>query len=287
MNAERRTESEGTGQPSNLRLRVISALILAPVALAAVWFGGLVYSVFVAAACLLLLHEWMKIVGGSFPQVDAIASFIALFGALVLGHVGQYLPAVVLLFAGALLVAVVLRFNASHKWMAEGLVYAGLSGISLIALRTGEHGLVVIFFLLGIVWATDIAAYFAGRSIGGPKLWPKVSPKKTWSGALGGLMAALIVGAIFSYFTGAGFPVAWIGAALVLSVASQFGDLFESAVKRRFDVKDSGTLIPGHGGIMDRVDGLVAGGVVLYFLAVAATGNFADPIGELVALYGT
>ncbi|NRG18699.1 phosphatidate cytidylyltransferase [Rhizobiales bacterium] len=286
MNDGKGAGAEGTRQPSNLRLRVISALVLAPLALAAVWLGGVIFSGFVAAACLLLLREWVKIVGGSFPQVDVIASFIALFGVLVLSHFGQYLPALALLITAVLLVSVVLRFSASHKWKAEGLAYAGISGIALIALRSGEYGLYVIMFLFGVVWATDIAAYFAGRSIGGPKLWPKVSPKKTWSGAIGGLMAAFIVGAIFSALAGGVHPIAWIAAAMVLSVASQFGDLFESAVKRRFDVKDSGALIPGHGGIMDRVDGLVAGAAVFYFLAVAVTGNFADPVSELVTLYG-
>lgn len=286
MNAGNRTDPESAGQSSNLRLRVISALVLAPISLGAVWVGGVIFSGFVAAACLLLLHEWMKIVGGRFPQVDVVASFIALIGLLVLSYLGQYLPALALLISTAILVSVVLRFNASRKWMAEGLAYAGVSGIALIALRSGEYGLVVILFLLGVVWATDIGAYFAGRSIGGPKLWPKVSPKKTWSGAIGGLVAAIVVGATFSAVVGSVHPAAWIAAATVLSVASQFGDLFESAVKRRFDVKDSGTLIPGHGGIMDRVDGLVAGAAVLYLLAAAVTGDFADPIGELVALYG-
>jgi phosphatidate cytidylyltransferase len=139
-----------------------------------------------------------------------------------------------------------------------GFFYAALAGIASVLVRLDQaQGFVALILILLVVWATDIGGYFAGRGIGGPKLWPRVSPKKTWAGAIGGFVLSLVVAAVFAALgLGKTGPVLLLGA--VLSIASQLGDLLESAVKRRFGVKDSSQLIPGHGGLMDRLDGFVA-----------------------------
>jgi phosphatidate cytidylyltransferase len=138
-------------------------------------------------------------------------------------------------------------------------------------------GFTALMFVLLIVWVTDIGGYFAGRGIGGPKLWPRVSPKKTWAGAIGGFTASLVVGAGFAAFgLGKALPMLLLGA--ILSIASQLGDLFESAVKRRFGVKDSSHIIPGHGGLLDRLDGFVAAVVLAAIFGFLRGG--ADGVGR-------
>ena len=154
-------------------------------------------------------------------------------------------------------------------WTALGIVYVAIPSIALIAFRQeGPEGLPIIVFVAQIVWATDIAAYFGGRAIGGPKLWPLVSPKKTWSGAATGLAGAIAVALMFTAMVGTGNWLAALLLALLLSVGAQAGDLAESAFKRRFGVKDSGTIIPGHGGVLDRVDGLYVALALAGLLAV-------------------
>jgi phosphatidate cytidylyltransferase len=154
-----------------------------------------------------------------------------------------------------------------------GLVYAGALLLSAIAIRFGmQSGHIAILFLFVVVWTTDIAAYFVGRALGGPKLAPAISPKKTWSGALGGCAAA--IGAAIGFISAlGGLGSYWrVGLlALGLSIVSQIGDLFESFVKRRFDAKDSSGLIPGHGGVMDRLDGFVTAAVALALIDAART----------------
>lgn len=138
-----------------------------------------------------------------------------------------------------------------------------------------------LIFLLVVVWTTDISAYFIGRVLGGPKLWRRISPNKTWSGAIGGLVFAIAAGVVQALVTGQGQIVAWAAFAAFLSIASQAGDLFESAIKRRFDVKDSSRLIPGHGGIMDRVDGLVAAAIAAAILGFLSGGALLQPMAGL------
>jgi len=143
------------------------------------------------------------------------------------------------------------------------------------------NGFTALMFVLLVVWATDIGGYFAGRSIGGPKLWPRVSPKKTWSGALGGFAASLLVAAAFAA-CGLGKIVPLLLVSAVLSVVSACGDLFESAVKRRFDVKDSSHLIPGHGGLLDRLDGFVAAILVAWIIGFLRHGVHSAGSGLMV-----
>ena len=161
------------------------------------------------------------------------------------------------------------KIGGQGSWAPAGLAYAGLSGVSLAWLRDGDQaGLLAILFLFAVVWATDIAAYFVGRSLGGPKLAPSISPGKTQSGAIGGTIGGVAAGMALAASAGLGNLPLLAVVAFLLSIVSQIGDLFESWVKRRHGVKDSGTLIPGHGGVMDRVDGLVAAAFALYAIGL-------------------
>ncbi len=285
------TEGEG-GRPasaqvsSNLRQRFLSALVLGPLTLILTWLGGAAFSVLAAAAGIILLWEWTVIIGAERRAPPIITAFIALVLAGAAASVGAISWALAIVATGAIGVGVLGGGRRLARWTAEGLVYAGLAVITLVALRNGSEGLVAVVFLLLVVWATDIAAYFVGRALGGPKLWPRVSPGKTWSGACGGVVAALLIGAVAAIVLGR-LPVwFWLAAAFALSVASQAGDLLESALKRRFGVKDSGRLIPGHGGLLDRVDGLVGAAVVGYAVAVVAAGSISDPVGGVLAGLG-
>jgi len=144
------------------------------------------------------------------------------------------------------------------------------------------HGFVALIFVLLVVWVSDIGGYVAGRGIGGPKLWPRVSPKKTWAGAVGGFAGSLVIAAGFAAF-GFGKPLPLLVLAAILSVASQLGDLFESAVKRRFGVKDSSHIIPGHGGLMDRLDGYVAAILLAAIFGILRGGT--DSIGRALMIW--
>jgi phosphatidate cytidylyltransferase len=157
-------------------------------------------------------------------------------------------------------------------WVAPGLLYAGIAFLAPVMLRADEpFGLLAVLFLFGVVWATDILGYAAGRLAGGPKLWPAVSPKKTWSGALGGTFGAALAGAAVAHLNAlALWPLVVL--AIVLSIAAQAGDLLESAIKRKFNVKDTSHLIPGHGGVMDRLDGFILAAFIALLIGVARGG---------------
>lgn len=241
---------------SNLYMRVIAALVLAPLTVAIAWMGGWLWLLLVMAAAALLYFEWLMIVGASRNWSAVVVGVAALVIAglfLVLGWPGTMLVAVA--------VGLVLSgFFAEGErwWVSGGFAYAAAALIASFLVRSDPGmGFVALMFILFVVWVTDIGGYFAGRGIGGPKLWPRVSPKKTWAGAIGGLVLSLVVAAAFALFGfGRMLPLLLLGT--VLSVVSQLGDLFESAIKRQFGVKDSSQIIPGHGGLLDRLDGFVA-----------------------------
>jgi phosphatidate cytidylyltransferase len=238
---------------SDLLPRVISSIVLAPIILAAVWFGGWPLTILGAAASVVLLLEWLHVTGQDWRTPIGIWSAIAVAAAVLVAG-GWLVPVAIVIAAVG---AVVVYTLVQRGWVALGLIYAPLMAISLLALRPDSaFGLAAVVFVLAVVWATDIGAYAAGRTLGGPKLWPAVSPKKTWSGFVGGLIAALIAGVVVALIAGARPGLTLAIVSVVLSLVSQAGDLFESAVKRRFGVKDASHLIPGHGGLMDRVDGL-------------------------------
>jgi phosphatidate cytidylyltransferase len=256
------TESEATPvavaeQGSrNLLVRVAVALVLAPLAIAIAYAGGWPWAVLVTLAAIGLYVEWLVIIGVARERRVAASGTVALAISglcLALGWIDASLAASALGLA-----AVMLLSPQRRLWAATGFLYAAAAEIASVLVRLDQtYGFVALILILLVVWVTDIGGYFAGRGIGGPRLWPRVSPKKTWAGAIGGFVASLAVAAGFAAFgLGKTGPVVLLGA--VLSIASQFGDLFESAVKRRFGVKDSSHIIPGHGGLLDRLDGFVA-----------------------------
>ncbi|MBP1875654.1 Phosphatidate cytidylyltransferase [Ensifer adhaerens] len=244
---------------TELKLRIASGVVLAAVALGATWFGGLAFQLLSVAIALLVYYEWSTITGLAERDFQGNAfgwlSLATIAALILLGNIGYSLPALLL----AVVIAVLwVSLKKGSWWLPGGIVYAGLTGISLAALRGADNpGLVATLFVFAVVWGTDILAYFVGRALGGPKLAPRISPGKTWSGAIGGTVCGVLAGtaAFMAYFPLQDLRIPML--ALVLSVASQIGDLFESFIKRRFGVKDSSHLIPGHGGVMDRVDGLV------------------------------
>ena len=271
----------------DLKTRLISALVLAPVVLAAVAAGGIAFAALVAAVAAIGFWEWTGIAAVPPAPVRIFGLVLISICLLALVLLPMSWPVAVLVAAGFLALAAAAR-NRTLGWSGVGLLYAALPCAAFIALReSGPDGWAAILFILAVVWTTDTAAYFGGRSLGGPKLWPAVSPKKTWSGAITGILGAVVIGGLVAALTGKADPGAGVALAGALSVASQAGDLFESAVKRRFGVKDSGHLIPGHGGVLDRVDGLLAAaGLAWLFAALGLGGRLLSLQRELPVLPG-
>lgn len=210
---------------ANLRLRLISAAVLIPVVLACLWLGGIVYNIGVTVTILLAMRELLKIVGSS---------------SLLRGGKSWLL------------------------WIISGSIYLFASGLALLMIRgDAVNGAAMTAYLVLTVWATDTGAYVAGKIVGGPKLLVRISPSKTWSGLCGGMVAAATTGAIVAVVAEAAYPVMAAIVAAILAIVAQGGDLLESWVKRRFNVKDSGNIIPGHGGMLDRIDGLLAAALFL------------------------
>ncbi|WP_028055663.1 phosphatidate cytidylyltransferase [Sphingobium bisphenolivorans] len=241
---------------SEFRTRAIVGVLLILVALAALVWGGFLFWLLLVVAGVLMQGEWGDLVGAS-PEHRKLAMFAVSVPLAILCPLaaGVSWVAFTLMAAAFFFVALVCR---SGK-LALGIPYICVPIMALLFLRdqTPDHyGLLLTLWALALVWATDIGAYFAGRSIGGPKLAPRVSPSKTWAGLGGGVLAALLTGFLLYRF--AGLPVQLAAASGLLAVAAQLGDLLESWMKRRAGVKDSGTLLPGHGGVMDRLDGVVA-----------------------------
>lgn len=268
---------EGKARParSNLQTRVISAVVLAIAVLALTWAGGVWFRLLAVAIGAAIFYEWAVMAGAvSSMRHQVMAGLLTglVLLALALG------TSVQLVFAGGAAAALLVWVHAQatgqggRLWLA--LPYASVSAASLATLRGADTaGIWALLFLFAVVWATDIFAYFVGRALGGPKLAPSISPGKTWSGALGGTAAGVLAGVALA-MVARPVPGTEVMAlvALALSVVGQIGDLFESSVKRRFGAKDSGSLIPGHGGVMDRVDGLVAAAATLYVVG-ALTGS--------------
>ncbi|MGY8664857.1 phosphatidate cytidylyltransferase [Bradyrhizobium sp. UFLA05-109] len=264
---------------SNLMMRVLAALVLAPLAIALAYAGGWLWAFLVTLASIGLFVEWLTVVGAGRVVLTAcgtivlaIMGFCVAFGALkaavAIGAIGG--------------VVIMLLAKDRFTWAGAGFAYAVAALLASILVRQDPvNGFVALMFVLLVVWATDIGGYFAGRGIGGPKLWPSVSPKKTWAGAIGGFVASLAVAGGFAA-SGFGKAVPLLALSAILSVVSQAGDLFESAVKRRFGVKDSSHLIPGHGGLMDRLDGFIAAILVAWIFGYLRHGVHSAGSGLMV-----
>jgi phosphatidate cytidylyltransferase len=276
--------SEGEAAPAagaekgsrNLMMRVLAALVLAPAAIAIAYAGGWPWATLVTLAAIGLYVEWLMIVGaGREPRVIALGAAALAVGGICLA-VGRTDTALVVLAGG--LAAVALLSAERRRWTVTGFAYAAAAELASVLVRLDPiKGFAALMLILLVVWVTDIGGYFAGRGIGGPKLWPRVSPKKTWAGAIGGFVLSLVVAGGFAAL-GYGLAGPLLLLAAVLSVASQLGDLFESAVKRRFGVKDSSQIIPGHGGLLDRLDGFVAAVVLAAIFGLLRGG--ADGVGR-------
>jgi phosphatidate cytidylyltransferase len=260
----------------NLLMRILAALVLAPAAAAIAYVGGALWTLLVTLAAVGLYVEWLMIVGTARERrvvASGVAALLIAGLCLAIGRIDAALSALAL---GA--AAVALLSPQRRIWTAAGFLYAAAAEVAAVLVRLDQAwGFFALILILLVVWVTDIGGYFAGRGIGGPKLWPRISPKKTWAGAVGGFAASLAVAGGFAAFGfGKTGPLLLLGA--ILSIASQLGDLFESAVKRRFGVKDSSQIIPGHGGLMDRLDGLVAAVVLAAIFGFLQAG--ADGVGR-------
>jgi phosphatidate cytidylyltransferase len=260
----------------NLVTRILAALVLIPVAIALAYAGGWLWLSLVVLAAIGLYVEWLMVVGAA-RQMRVVAAGVV---ALVLAGAGLALGRIEMSLAILALGVVVAAVTAAERrgWVALGLGYASAALVASVLVRLDQvWGFVALMLILLIVWVTDIGGYFAGRGLGGPKLWPRVSPKKTWAGAIGGFTASLAVAAGFAAL-GLGKMIPLLLLAAVLSIVSQLGDLFESAVKRAFGVKDSSQIIPGHGGLLDRLDGYVFAVVAAALIGFLRDG--ADGVGR-------
>ncbi len=248
---------------ADLRTRTLSALALVAVAGLPVAAGGVLSALFVGGVGALMAWEFRRITAASAgAETAAYAAGVA--AAAVAAGLGQGLAAIALLAAtGA---GFALRDATAGRpafWAPAGVATFGLAAAAFANLRALEpDGFEIVLWIALVVVATDVGAFFAGRLIGGPKLWPAVSPKKTWAGLGGGVALAALCGGLFSWAT-TGAHAEWVSTVSALAaVVAQGGDLAESALKRRFGVKDSGALIPGHGGVLDRLDGFAAATLV-------------------------
>jgi phosphatidate cytidylyltransferase len=248
-----------------LRVRILSALVLAPPAIAAAWFGSPWLQVIVAVAAACMGWEWARLAGGGSRLVGGTmaASLLVPIAFMVLGWERS---ALLLALLGS--VAVWLEDGPARLWAALGTLSIALPCLGLLWLAQ-VAGRDAVLWLFVTVWATDCGAYAAGRILGGPRLAPAASPNKTWAGFIGGLAAAALVGAITAPITGAPTLIL-MAVGIGLSCAAQLGDLVESLAKRRFGVKDSSGLIPGHGGFLDRLDGMLAAAAAQSLLTLMA-----------------
>jgi len=243
----------------------LSAALLAPTALACIWLGADAWTALMAVAAGGLAYEWVALCGERPGRLPGLAVPVAVLLAGLVAVLDRERLALAVLAVGA--VAAVLL--SGRRAMAAGVLYVGLASVALVWLR-GDNaaGRANVLFLVVVVWASDVGAYAAGRLLGGRKLAPAISPGKTWSGAAGGLLAAMLVGEIAGRLLAAAPSGRAAMVAGLLGVSAQAGDLLESAVKRHFGVKDSGTLIPGHGGLLDRLDGLLTAAPMAAALAL-------------------
>ena len=256
--------------------RVAAAVAMGSVALAATWIGGFLFAAFWWLASIVVLWEWQRLVGG---ERLIVARVVAGAVALALAALSALHDSIAGVVAALILGAAAVGWIAGGRqgiWAAAGVLYAGalVAGVGLLRVSP-SFGMASILWLFAVVWGADIAAYFAGRLIGGPRLWPRVSPGKTWAGAIVGAFAGAVLGLMLAAWTNRLAALFWLG--LATAIVSELGDLFESALKRRFGVKDSSGLIPGHGGLMDRLDAFTAAS---FFAAVVA---ILHPKGDYIA----
>lgn len=271
----------------NLAYRLASAAVLIPAVLAAVWYGGGPFLMMIAISIGLMSIEWGKMSAPDAPAEVSVALTVACLAGVFAAYTGWYYSAWLLMAAGACIAAVASRGRAERAMdAAYGVIYIAPACISLVWLRDVSRepyslhpgpGVSWTLAVVAITWAADIGAYAFGNLFKGPKLWPRISPNKTWSGFFGGLVTASLVAVGMNMIVSTGLTIWWAAAVgLAGGLATMTGDLWESILKRRFGVKDSGDLIPGHGGLLDRVDGL------MFAVIVVAAARLAHNKGWLV-----
>jgi phosphatidate cytidylyltransferase len=275
-----------------LAARIGSALVLAPLALLFAYIGAWPFELFWGIAALIVVWEWTTLMMRRDQQSVVMTGAVSVALALMLAgssvNAGymlremRYLAAIIVLAMG-MLVVWMFAPRGRRAWLAVGIPYAGALGLAPIILRVDDKfGFLAIAVLFAVVWATDIAAFFTGRAVGGPKLASRLSPNKTWAGAAGGVVGGAIAAIAVAMIAGLGNLIVVTSISIILSICAQFGDLFESALKRRFGVKDSSRLIPGHGGLMDRLDGFVAAAALACVIGLVRGGVEAPAQGFLV-----
>lgn len=236
---------------ADLPTRTLVGLALIAVAATALWFGGFAFWLLVTIAGLIMMHEWAGLHGAT-PTQKRLAQYALMVPLAIMAPIaaGPSFLALGLIVGAAFFLAIVTR----NGMLGMGAAYVGVPILALVMLRDEPDGRLLAFWAMALVWACDIGAYFAGRTFGGPRLMPAVSPNKTWAGLFGGVLGAGLFGLALTQW-GLPWPLAFVSP--ILAVLAQAGDLYESWLKRRASVKDSGTLLPGHGGVLDRLDGLV------------------------------
>jgi phosphatidate cytidylyltransferase len=247
--------------PSETAQRTVTAIALAVPAAAALILGPPFLPIFVGAIVAVMAWEWVRVTGAAAFGLTGVTLAVMLVAAVAIAALGRFLAAYVIVVASVPAAYAIARFHVRERALpiAVGGLYIGVPALALLWLYARpEIGRELVIWIITIVIAADVGAYFVGRALKGPKLAPRLSPGKTWSGALGGLAAAVAVGIALGLAFGRRPVAALGGAALALAVVSQMGDLLESGLKRAFRVKDASGILPGHGGMMDRVDGIVA-----------------------------
>lgn len=287
MNAGPATSSKSAAKPASmlgdLGPRLLSGLVMIALAISTLVAGGFVFVGFWLVAAVAIHWEWQRMTGGPHEQARMFGGGLTLALVAGLAALGQRDAALLLLIAAALATALLVR-GPTRLWNAAGLLYAGALILSVIVLRLSIlDGFEAILWLFAIVWGTDVMAYFGGRLIGGPKLWPRVSPSKTWAGFLTGVFSGAALGLLALWFFAVEvYPVPVLLLGLAAGAVAQGGDLFESALKRRYGLKDSSRLIPGHGGAMDRLDGFLAAAVFASIIGALRAGAAAAAHGLFV-----
>ena len=256
--------------------RIATAVVIAPPLIAAIYFGSPYAEIVVLVLAGLMAWEWARICGADTFDLCTISMIAIAVCSLVLAIILAFDVAAWLITAGSIATALLaIRENkADPFWCALGVAYISLSCLAFLwLLLEPRFGRVVVLWLIATVIATDVAAYATGRTVKGPRLAPTISPGKTWSGLAGGVIGAGIVGFFTAGLAKLGSPGVLALLSGALALVAQAGDLFESSLKRRFSVKDSSQLLPGHGGILDRADGLLAGSLAVALLAVLTSGR--------------
>jgi phosphatidate cytidylyltransferase len=252
--------------------RTLSAAVLGLPVLFAVDFGSPLFELMIGAAAAVLAWEWFGLCGAGRPTVIGLTLVAVLLTAVAIAAGFGFSPALVALVLGTIAVLLV---SKGQPWLSGGTIYLGLPCVALIWLRNdASTGRDLVLWLVVLVWAADIGAYLSGRLIGGPRLAPSVSPNKTWAGLAGGVGLAAATSAGFAGANGHPQLLGPAALGALLGCVAQAGDLAESWVKRRFGVKDTSALIPGHGGLLDRVDGLLMVVLAVAFIAVVDEGAF-------------